>query len=60
GSLRHWQCLNALSEKFHNHVSDQSGNEGNHKVVDRENIIHGENQALAVGIRFSKFPHQKV
>src|SRR5579864_8523267 len=35
--------LNPLSKKLNNYVSDQSGNEGNHKVVDRENIRNGEN-----------------
>ena len=41
-ALRHWQGLNALSKKFDDHVPDQSGNQGNRKVVDRENILDGE------------------
>ncbi len=58
--FKSFKGLNPLSKKFNNHIPDQSGNEGNHKVVDRENIDNGENQALALGIGMSELPHQKV
>jgi hypothetical protein len=52
------QGLNPLPKIFKNHVPDQSGNDGNAKVGDRENIVNGENQALSLAIRPSKLPHQ--
>lgn len=49
--------LDPFSKKLNNYVSDQSGKNGNAKVGDRENIFHRENQALALAIGPSKFPH---
>jgi hypothetical protein len=52
--------LNLLAKIFKNYVADQSGNDGNHEIGGRENIINGENQALSLAIATSKLPHQKV
>jgi hypothetical protein len=59
-SRRRRQGSNSLSKKFNDQVPDHSGNQGNHKIVDRENIVNGEKQALAVRIAMSELSHQKV
>jgi hypothetical protein len=58
--LRYRQGLNPLSKIFKNYVADQSGKDGNTEVGDRENVFHGESQALALAIGLSKFTHQKI
>jgi hypothetical protein len=52
--------LNLISKIFKNHVANQSGNDGNNEIGDRENVFYGENQALSLVIGMSKLPHQKV
>jgi hypothetical protein len=37
------ESLNLLSKIFKNYVANQSGNDGNNEIGDRENISNGEN-----------------
>jgi len=50
--------LKSLAKKFKNHVTHQTGKDGNAKIGDSKNISHGESQALALAISLSKLPHQ--
>jgi len=52
--------LNLLPKKFNVDVANQSGNKGDRKISDCENVLNGESQALSLTICVGKLAHQKV
>jgi len=52
--------LNLLAKKFNDDIANHSGNDGDRKISEGENIIQGKSEALSLTVCAGKFTHQKV
>ena len=52
--------LEFLAEKLKDNVADEAGDDGNHEICSRENIVECEGQGLSVSVRVSEFAHQEI